>query len=142
MNEIIIKPKRPIGKGWVRLTNLPSWVTFGYDSEIWSYEPELLAVISAVEVAYDKHDIDKGPEYHISISKNGVGRCSSNEAKFVITAFNMQDAKEDNHVKHGIVRNFWETVAEDLIGHECPCKESEPVVIEDKGDYIWRGNKS
>jgi len=140
MTESIIKPKRPIGEGWFRWPDPPSWVTYGYDAETWLHESKLLTVISAVVVAYED-GIYKGPEYHVSMSKNGLGRCSGNEAKFVIKEFDMQDAEEDNHVGKGIVRNFWKTVAEKLIGRECPCKESEPEIIEDKGDYVWRGIK-
>jgi len=98
--------------------------------------------MSAVEVARDPDDIEKGPEYHVSVSKNIGGivmRASRNEARFVIKAFDMLDADEDNHVPGGQVRNFWKPVAENLIGHVCPCKEEEPAMVEDKGDYIWRG---
>lgn len=99
--------------------------------------PTGLFAISAVEVAVDKDGIDRGPEYHISISKNGA-RCSSFEAKWVLSAFGLNGAEEDNHVPHGIARNFWRPVAERLIGLECACKKEEIAVREDKGDYVWR----
>lgn len=46
--------------------------------------------------------------------------------------------EEDNHVPYGIARNFWRPLAENLVGIECKCKEEEPAIVEDKGDYVWR----
>jgi hypothetical protein len=50
-----------------------------------------LFVISAVEVASDKDGIDRGFEYHISISRPmspGItSRCSSNEARWVLDQY-------------------------------------------------------
>ena len=40
---------------------------------------------------------------------------------------------------NGCVRNFWRPVADHLSGYECPCVEHEPAMVEDKGDYVWRG---
>lgn len=141
MNGIqnLIKPKEPTGLGWVRGPQAPARLIFGFEGHYWFYPQQGIAVISALEVARDPEDvIDKGPEYHISISKNG-GRCSRNEARFVLKAFAMEDADEDNHVPGGFVRNFWMPVAEKYIGHVCPCKDEEPAIIEDKGDFVWRG---
>jgi hypothetical protein len=95
--------------------------------------------MSAVETMSDE---DKGPEYHLSISKQVGGspnRCTSNEAKWVLDQFGLDGAEEDNHVPFGVVRNFWRTVATPLVGLECECKDEEPAVVEDKGDFIWRG---
>lgn len=130
----IIKPKRPKGTGWV---SLGQGQIYGFESHHWRHHDSGLCVISAVEVASDPDDIDRGPEYHISISKNG-GRCTSQEAKWVIRQFDAEGAEEDNHVPHGVVRNFWLPVAHHLIGAECPCKSTEPEIREDKGDYVWR----
>ena len=138
MIESVIKPKTPSGKGWVKGSEVPTICTMGYEAYYWFYEDQGLNVISALEVVNDPDDIDKGPEYHVSVSKTG-GRCTRNEARFVLKAFGMQDSEEDNHVPGGFVRNFWMPVAEKYIGHECPCKENEPAMIEDKGDFIWRG---
>lgn len=137
--DSIIKPKRPLFSGWIQGENPPAYVSLGYDSEFWFHSLYGICVISAVEVAKDKDGIDRGPEYHVSISKDGYRRCSSQEANFVIKQFDMEGAEEDNHVPHGKVRNFWKPVAEGLIGLECACKESEPAIVEDKGDYVWRG---
>jgi hypothetical protein len=135
----IIPVKRPKGQGWwqVHAPEL-SINKNGYDYEIWQHK-EGFSVISAVEVAEEeKHSINVGPVYHISISKLHK-RCTSNEAKWVCKQFDMQDAEEDNHVPGGFVRNFWRPIAEKYIGYECPCKETEPAIKEDKGDFIWRG---
>lgn len=134
----VIKPKTPKGNGWSYHGRAPAESTMGFEGHIWFYRQQGLMVISAVEVAYDANDIDKGPEYHISVSKNGK-RCTSNEAKFVRRAFKMMDAEEDNHVPSGFVRNFWMPVAEKIIGHQCRCKGEEPAILEDKGDFVWRG---
>ena len=138
MFNSIIKPKQPKGAGWARDPDPPGWVTIGYEGQMWSYPQQGITVISAVEVAVDTGGYSKGPEYHVSISKAG-GRCSRNEARFVLKAFRMQDAEEDNHVPGGFVRNYWLPVNENLTGQECPCKESEPVIRENKGDFEWRG---
>lgn len=135
----IIKPKRPIIEGWRQGPTPPPEVSLGYESEWWFHPVYKLSVISAVEVAKDGDGIERGPEYHISVSKKGCRRCSSQEARLVLKQFDLEGAEEDNHVPYGIVRNFWRPVAESLIGLECACKESEPAMVEDKGDYVWRG---
>lgn len=38
---------------------------------------------------------------------------------------------------NGIVRNYWRPIAENL-SPVCHCVETEPKIVEDKGDYIWR----
>lgn len=134
MTESIIKPKEPKGYGWIRAMRLPRETTMGYEGYQWVWPEKGFTVFSALEVV--KPEI--GPEYHLSISKNG-GRCSRNEARFITKQFGMQDAEEDNHVPGGFVRNFWLPVNENLIGVECPCKAVEPVMRENKGDFEWRG---
>lgn len=133
----IVKVLTPVRGGWreIPTTHAPS---MGYPIRAFFHAESRLAVLSAVEVMEDEN---KGPEYHLSISKqtmSGPQRCDSNEATWVLVEFNLSGAEEDNHVPHGIVRNFWRTVAEPLIGQECECKASEPIIREDKGDYIWR----
>ena len=135
----LISPKRPkAGAGWIQQPNPPAWVSLGYDALAFRHPARGLTVFSAVEVATDPGDISKGPEYHISISRDGK-RCSAADARQVIADFDMDGAEEDNHVPNGIVRNWWRPVAEHLVGIECHCKDSEPKMVEDKGDYIWRG---
>jgi hypothetical protein len=99
-----------------------------------------LSVISAVEVV-DDGEIDKGPEYHISVSRQtpaGPQRCTSDAARFVLKQFGLDGAEEDNHVPYGVVRNFWRPVADRFVGLECECKAEEPAIVEDKGDFVWR----
>lgn len=141
--EFLLEPKAPKKRkivGWRLLNRIPpnttTFMNFGYGFDIWRYPARGLTVVSAVEVSEDHHQ-GRRPDYHISISKDGE-RCNSNEAKFVCKVFDMEDAEEDNHVPNGKVRNFWKPVAENLIGDLCPCKESEPAMVEDKGDYVWR----
>lgn len=134
----VISPKRPIVAGWTELAPPPQWVTLGYEGLRFAHAGTGLCVISAVEVAKDKDGIDRGPEYHISISKGGRSRCSGREAQEVLRQFGLDGAEEDNHVPHGIVRNFWRPVADRFVGLECACKESEPAIVEDRGDYVWR----
>lgn len=136
--ESIIKPKRPVAGRWIR-GPVPAAAYQGYPIELWFGESLELTVISAVEVAQDKDGIDRGPEYHVSISKRGHRRCSGEEAKLVLRQFDMDGAEEDNHVAYGFVRNFWRAVSEPMIGLECACKDDEPAIVEDKGDFIWRG---
>lgn len=139
--ESILKPKRPSGDGWHYLGAAPEQVTMGYEGHYWLHGERRLLVVSALEVAKDDGP-EKGPEYHVSISRNVGGqlhRCSGNDAKYVVETFGLDGAEEDNHVPGGKVRNFWLPVAESKIGMECPCKAHEPAIVEDKGDYVWRG---
>lgn len=128
----------PKGQGWRELPTSAKY-SMGYPIRAFFHDESSLAVLSAVEVMADEN---KGPEYHLSISKQlrnlGTSRCDSNEAKWVLAQFGLESAEEDNHVPSGLVRNFWRTVAEPLIGLECSCKESEPAIRENKGDFTWR----
>lgn len=105
------------------------------------HQGENLCVISAVEVAKDDDGIDRGPEFHISISLGGRSRCTSQQARAVLAIFGCDGAEEDNHVPNGVVRNFWRPVADRLVGIECACKADEPAMVEDRGDFVWRGTK-
>jgi len=138
----IIKPKRPTGPGWCQVPMPPQFNNMGFPAAFWFHAANLLSVISAVEVANDGDGIDKGPEYHISISKsgaNGTERCTSADVLWVLAQFELDGAEEDNHVPNGKVRNFWRPVADRLVGLECACKDQEPVMREEKGDFVWRG---
>lgn len=139
--ESIIKPKQPAGGGWTREHRWqcpPELATLGYPVEAWKHRIAGLFALSAVEVARDPGHPDLGPEYHLSVSANGQ-RCSTADALFALACFDLADAKEDNHVPNGKVRNFWRPVADHLSGYECPCVTDEPAIVEDKGDYTWRG---
>lgn len=137
----IVQPKQPASAGWRRATWWqcpPDLIVLGYPIEAWEHAQSGLFALSAVEVATEPDGHSVGPEYHLSVSINGQ-RCTSADALFVLAAFGLADAKEDNHVPNGKVRNFWRPVADHLSGYECPCVEHEPAMVEDKGDYVWRG---
>jgi hypothetical protein len=137
----IIQPKRPAADGWRRAVWWacpPQLAVLGYPIEAWEHPASGLFALSAVEVAREPGKADIGPEYHLSMSLNGQ-RCSSGDALFVLSAFGLLDAKEDNHVPGGRVRNFWRPVADHLSGYECACVDDEPAIREDKGDFVWRG---
>ncbi|KVO05603.1 hypothetical protein WJ69_23165 [Burkholderia ubonensis] len=142
MTISIIQPRRPRGSGWQEEPPPRAAVTLGFPGAAWFHSETSLYVISAVEVAAPEGGVDKGPEYHLSISRQPAGRparCSTADALFVLAAFELLEAEEDNHVPHGVVRNFWRPVADKLVGLECACKADEPAIVEDKGEYVWRG---
>lgn len=138
--ESIIKPKTPTGPGWVRIKNPAArhLDSLGFPHATWHHAENNLMAISALEVAADPGRPSLGPEYHLSVSACGM-RCSAADALWVLAAFGLEDAKEDNHVPSGKVRNFWRPVADNLSGYECHCVDEEPAIREDKGDYVWRG---
>lgn len=141
MIDSIIKPKRPTTEGWQRAAwwQPPTKLAeLGYPIEPWEHPASGLFALSAVEVAREPGEPDLGPEYHLSVSLN-VQRCNPADAVFVLSSFGLVDAKEDNHVPHGRVRNFWRPVADNLSGYECPCVGDEPAIREDKGAFVWRG---
>lgn len=140
MIESIVKPKRPAGPGWKRVHNPNDALldSMGYPHETWVHAGNCMFAISAVEVATDPGRPVLGPEYHLSISRQGE-RCTTADALWVLAQFDLLDAKEDNHVPSGRVRNYWRPVADHLSGYECPCTDEKPAVREDKGDFVWRG---
>lgn len=147
MIDSIVKPKRPIGSGWARessaaLQAIMHATAMATTSEAWHHGESGIQVFSAVEVAREPGQPNLGPEYHLSVSKRGgtgPRRTTAAEALWCLAQFDLVDAKEDNHVPSGTVRNFWRPVADRLSGYECPCADSEPAVREDKGDFVWRG---
>ncbi|GAB1836995.1 hypothetical protein U2261_19075 [Achromobacter xylosoxidans] len=142
MTLSIIQPKRPKGAGWTEVPRsaIPARIlAFGFPIAAWLHEASGLYVLSAVEVAVpEPGEPALGPEYHLSVSLSGE-RCSAADAAWVLDEFDLIDAKEDNHVPSGRVRNFWRPVADRWAGYECPCQENEPAMREDKGDFVWRG---
>lgn len=137
----IVRPLAPTGSGWVGGRDISTLIGSVYETIAWTHAESNMRVLSAVEVATEP-GIEKGPEYHISISKElrsgEVGRCTSQEAQWVLAQFGCEGAEEDNHINCGSVRNFWRPVAENLVGIECKCKDDEPVIKEGKGDFIYR----
>ena len=140
MINSIVQPKTPTGPGWERVHNPNNALldSLGYPHATWVHAGNCMFAISAVEVATDPGRPALGPEYHLSISRQGE-RCTTADALWVLAQFDLLDAKEDNHVPSGRVRNWWRPVADHLSGYECPCTDEEPAVREDKGDYVWRG---
>ncbi len=142
MIKSVITPKCPKSGGWaIQINSLlpePLFV-LGYPVEAWWHQQNGLFVLSAVEVVREPGKIDLGPEYHLSISAGGNKRCSHADALWVLAQFDLLDALEDNHVPGGFVRNFWRPVADHLSGYECACVATEPTIVEDKGDFVWRG---
>lgn len=137
----ILQPKAPAAPGWCAAAwwrAPPALARLGYPVAAYENRARGLFVLSAVEVASEPERPALGPEYHLSVSRGGR-RCSSADAREVLRAFDLIDAKEDNHVPGGFVRNFWRPVADPLSGYECPCVQEEPAMIEDKGDFVWRG---
>ena len=140
----VIQPKRPnaTATGWSTANHMLTTVhhlnAMGFPWQAWMHKDGLL-VISAVEKPDpEPGEFDAGPEYHLSISAMGQ-RCTSAQALWALGQFDLIDAKEDNHVPSGRVRNFWRPVADRFSGFERPCQESEPAIREDKGDFVWRG---
>ena len=139
----VIQPKAPGEKGWIR--NLAAErrlralsPTMANESVFAVYDHPLgYRAISSVEVMNDPGEPPLGPEYHLSISQAGR-RCSSQDAAHIKKVFGLEDAKEDNHVRGGVARDFWRPVADHLSGYECPCQDSELAIREDKGDFVWR----
>lgn len=138
----ILTPRAPSGDGWDDLGDVRVQLRSAYPIRLWWHAVHGLKVLSAVEVASDgPGSVEKGPEYHISISKpdpvtGNPARCSLAEAMWVLGQFGLDGWEEDNHVPNGVVRNFWRPVAENLVGLECVCKATETLVVE--GDFESR----
>jgi len=143
-SQLIIKPLRPRGHGWVQWpADTSAWDAKPYAIERWYNRGQETQVFSAVEVILPEGARETRPEYHVSVSglKHGAAenyRCSDSRARWVLKEFGLDGWFEDNHVPHGLVRNFWRPVADPLVGDVCSCVESEPAVREMKGDYVWR----
>jgi len=136
----IIKPLSPTSADWQSMGDVPKWITLGYDGCAWLHKDGFF-VISSVEVAKDKDGFSLGPEYHLSLTlqtPSGPVRVDSNDAKWVLTEFKCDGADEDNHVENGLARNFWRPVNDNLVGSVCPCKDKEPKIVSDKGDFVIR----
>lgn len=133
----IVRPLQPKGGGWQQFP-VPQMPMEPNAVELWMHR-EGFAVISSVEMAEaEGPDSPLELHYHVSISKRNKTRADSNDARWILSHFSMDGAEEDNHVPNGFVRNFWRPVNENRVGIECACKEDEPAIREDKGDFIWR----
>jgi hypothetical protein len=137
--ESIAKPLRPKGSGW---RELPADQRFSAGHPLRAFmHASALFVMSGVEFVGGTGQAP-AQEYHLSISRStpaGPQRCDRNQARWVLKEFGFDGGLEDNHVPFGKVRNFWRPVAAPLIGKICECNDDEPAIVEDKGDFIWRG---
>jgi hypothetical protein len=137
---LIVQPLRPKGKGWEQwqVGNL-ELVRRAYAIERWYNRGQEVQVLSSIEMVSGEGP-DR-PEFHLSISAlpymGHVKRASESLARWVLKEFDFTDYAQDNHVPNGIVRNYWRPVAENK-SPVCHCVESEPKIVEDKGDFIWR----
>ena len=134
-----LKPKR---HGWVEFQLPPASPLrqMGYPVRVYRHTRSMITVFSAVEVTSDS--VVGGPEYHLSISRDGrdgTERVDSNDARWALGEFSIEGAREDNHVPYGLVRNFWRPVAGNWVGVRCRCEDDEPKITENKGDFVWRG---
>lgn len=135
----IVQALTPKGTGWREIPADPR-ISNGGPIRAFLHNSGL-AVFSAVEYVGDAGEEPK-QEYHLSISQQtpaGPKRCSSMVARDVLRIFGAEGALEDNHVPFGRVRNFWRPVAAPLVGIVCECNEAEAAIVEDKGDFVWRG---
>jgi hypothetical protein len=135
----IVQALVPKGDGWMEFPGDPR-ISNGGPLRCFLHKSGLV-VFSAVEYVHDTGQ-EPAQEYHLSVSERtefGPKRCSGMQARWVLREFNADGALEDNHVPSGKVRNFWRPVAEPLVGLVCPCNEEEPAIVDDKGDFIWRG---
>jgi hypothetical protein len=138
----IIGVLRPKGGGWheIPIQAGNPLLAMGHPVRGYFHPRSMIQVMSAVELASDA--VCDGPEYHLSIIRStptGPARVDSNDARWVLDCFKFDGAREDNHVPHGRVRNFWRPVTGDWVGVRCHCEDEEPTIREDKGDFIWRG---
>lgn len=137
----VIQSLKPKGENWMELPVSMPTMAESITATSWINRQYGFFVISAVEKADQGDGIDRGPEYHLSFTRRtsrGPERVDTNEANWILKEFGLEGAEEDNHVPYGKARNFWRTVREDMVGLECACKDEEPKIRENKGDYIWR----
>lgn len=137
----ILLPKRPVRAGWAQWPVASAELERrAYVIERWYNRAHEVQVLSSIEVVSGEGP-DR-PEYHVSISglrwqSDRIHRCSESLARWVLQQFDFTDYAQDNHVPNGLVRNYWRPVAENK-SPICHCTESEPKIVEDKGDYVWR----
>ena len=149
IRQSVIRPLRP------KNINPTEWYSqpFHNDAYCWDHKSGF-RMISALEVVEDaKNPEVNGPHYHVSMSMfvwpsgasqpSGPHRINSQDAAWRLRHHFPDYAgwEEDNHVPDGKVRNFWRPVDESKVGQECFCKQHEPAIREDKGDFVWRPAK-
>ncbi len=119
----------PHGYGWLRRKiSMPNVVS----ASVWMYGK--LIVISALEIAvYPDKAGGAGPQWHISVSRNGRRPKDSDTLK-ALRCFRMMGSEEDNH-HPGNARHFW-LPCDPEHRVTCECKEEEKTVVDQDG-YRW-----
>lgn len=117
--EAPVPCKRPVSGAWRRV-----YVTGSV--ELYDHALIPLRVLSSVDWVGETEG-GNGWEYHVSVSrrtKTFRQRVASDDVvKMALEAFGMTEAREDNHVPNGVVRNFWLPV--DGRPPHCDCETTE-----------------
>lgn len=137
----ILQPIRPTKGVWIQWEVSGALEQQCYAVERYYNQALEVQVITAIE-ALEQPDRSTRFEYHISVTgcraqTHRVYRCSDQTAKCALEMFGFTNYAEDNHVPGGLARNYWRPVVETQ-DPGCECFDTEPKIIEDKGDYIWR----
>ena len=144
IRQSVIRPLRP------KNINPTEWHSqpFGDDGYIWDHKSGFRMISALSAVKDPEHPEQDGPHYHVSMSMFafvaglpvGPSRIDSQAAadRLRLHFPDFHGWEEDNHVPDGQVRNFWLPVDENRRGVECFCKQHEPAIREDKGDFVWR----
>jgi hypothetical protein len=138
----ILQPFRPTKGNWEQWDPGAQLLATCYAVERYFNRAHEVQVITAIENVNQVKPGDSRFEYHISVTgvrwpDLKVFRCSNQVAQWVLEQFGFTDFAEDNHVAGGKARNYWRPIVEKQ-DPGCECFETEPTIVEDKGDYIWR----
>lgn len=117
-------------RGWIPL-DAPPMHPAPLSVSRWSYGP--IVVISALEDAEYPDGQGRGPQWHVSISRNGR-RPSVADVRKALRSFRMVGSEEDNH-HPGVARHFWLPV-DPSHRVDCQCKVDEEIIVEGDG-YTW-----
>lgn len=109
-------------------------------ADVWACPTRMLMVLSSVHYATFRGVVR--PQYQVSVSTLNVDlarprrRATDEECAYVLAAFGMVGAEEDNH-EAGVARHFWRLcdVAPDA-EMPCDCKETDEIVVEPDG-HVW-----
>jgi len=74
-----------------------------------------------------------GPQWVVSVSRQGRERPSPEDALRVVAGFGMPSWEEDNH-HPGVARDLW-LPCDPAFRNQCECKLTETVITD--GDYEW-----
>lgn len=122
--------------GWRRSNRLdPGQMELHSAISISAWQRRGVFLISSLELA-EAPDGRKDviPQWHVSMSKPGLGRCSDVECQQALACFGLTGAEEDNH-HPGVARHFWMPV-DPKRRVDCECKSDETVHTDVDG-YKW-----